>query len=272
MRGTENQSGDVLRRAKRFISGLTACVFFLSGCATVPITGRKQISFIPYADMLALSVDSYRQLLDKSTLSPDTKTVRQVRTIGGRIARAAENFLRENGMAKELKYYVWEFNLIKDDKTVNAFCMPGGKVAVYTRLAVVIAHEVAHAIANHGAERMSQMLLAQFGTAMLAEALKRKDEKTQQYLLLAFGIGTNVGIVLPYSRLHEKEADYIGLILMARAGYDPETAVTFWQRMNERSGTRPPEFLSTHPAPETRIEAIRAALPEAMRYYKPPGN
>ncbi|MBU4304949.1 MAG: M48 family metallopeptidase [Candidatus Omnitrophica bacterium] len=261
---------------------MTVCVFLLSGCATVPITGRKQISFIPSADLLALSIDNYRQLLAKSILSPDAKTVRQVRTVGGRIARAAEDFLRENGMARELGYYAWEFNLIKDDKTVNAFCMPGGKVAVYTGiliytenengLAVVIAHEVAHAIANHGAERMSQMLLAQFGTAALAEALKAKDEKTQQYLLLAFGIGTNVGIVLPYSRLHEKEADHIGLILMARAGYNPETAVAFWHRMNEHAEARPPEFLSTHPAPETRIQAIRAALPEAMRYYKPAGD
>ena len=186
--------------------------------------------------------------------------------------------MRENGMEKEIETYHWEFNLIEDDKTINAFCMPGGKIAVYTGilpvtqdengLAVVLGHEVAHALANHGGERMSQMMLAQLGATSLSVALSSQPALAKDLIMQAYGVGANVGVLLPYSRRHELEADHIGLILMARGGYDPRTAIPFWQRMNNVGGERPPEFLSTHPTPEKRIEDIQKEIPEAMKYYK----
>ena len=181
-------------------------------------------------------------------------------------------------MESEIRNYQWEFNLLEDDKMVNAWCMPGGKVAVYTGilpltrddngLAVVMGHEIAHAISKHGNERMSQGLLVQIGAGVLSEALSNNPGATSQIFMTAYGLGTSVGILLPYSRLHESEADRIGLILMAKAGYDPREAIPFWQRMNKKRGERSPEFLSTHPAPETRIRQIESEIPAAMRYYK----
>jgi len=253
--------------------------FIISGCATVPITGRRQLSFIPQSQLTALSNSNYRQLLAESKLSADKNKIDQLNTIGRRIAGAAEQFLRENGRESDIKNYLWEFTVIDDSKTVNAFAMPGGKVAAYTGilpltqdndgLAVVIGHEVAHAIANHGNERMSQMLIVQLGGMTLAQAVKEKPERTQELLFLAYGVGANIGVLLPYSREHETEADRIGLILMARAGYNPRAAVPFWERMKAKSGSgRPPEFLSTHPAPERRIEDLKKFMPEALEFYK----
>jgi predicted Zn-dependent protease len=252
----------------------------LTSCRTVPITGRRQLYLLPQSQMLAMSLQSYQQLLAESRLSDDARAVAEVREVGGRIAAAAEAFMRENGLAGDLKYYQWEFNLIDDAKTVNAFCMPGGKVAVYTGilpvtrdatgLAVVLGHEVGHAIASHGDERMSQLLLVQLGGMTLSLALKERPEQTRQLLLAAYGLGANVGVILPYSRSHESEADRIGLILMARAGYDPADAVPFWERMEQQAGgNAPPEFLSTHPATGRRIENLRKDLPEARKYYHP---
>ena len=257
-------------------------ITFLIGCSTVPITGRRQLSFIPQNQLIASSNDSYHQLLSESKISEDKEKTQMVVNVGKRIASSAEQFMRENRMEKEIQNYHWEFKLIQDDKTVNAFCMPGGKIAVYTGilpitqdesgLAVVLGHEVAHALANHGGERMSQLLLAQMGATTLSAALSQQPQRTKQLLLQVYGIGANVGVILPYSRSHELEADHIGLILMARAGYDPRTAIPFWQRMNEKAGKKPPEFLSTHPAPMKRIEDIRNELPEAMKYYKQSTN
>jgi len=166
-----------------------------------------------------------------------------------------------------------------EDKEVNAWCMPGGKVVVYSGilpvtqgeagLAVVMAHEIAHAVAEHGNERMSQGLLAQFGGMALSEALSARPEATQNLWMTAYGVGAQYGAMLPYSRLQENEADHLGLIFMAMAGYDPNEAVTLWQRMaTQKGGTAPPEFLSTHPSDAARIENIRRLIPEAMRYYK----
>jgi predicted Zn-dependent protease len=201
-----------------------------------------------------------------------------LRTVGARIARATEELMRERGLEEDLKNYKWEFNLIEDDKTVNAWCMPGGKVAFYTGIlpitrnetgiAVVMGHEIAHAIAKHGNERMSQGLLTQLGGAALSVALSTQPAATSNLFMTAYGVGAQVGFLLPYSRVHESEADRIGLILMAKAGYDPREAVPFWRRMNEKGGARPPELLSTHPAPETRIKQIEALLPEALKYYR----
>lgn len=253
--------------------------FFLFSCATVPITERKSLHILPDSEMTALSLEQYSDVLKKSKLSQDPQKVQMVRRVGGRIAQATEDFFRESRMEGEIKNYQWEFNLIEDDKVVNAWCMPGGKVAVYTGLlpvagdetglAVVMGHEIAHAIAKHGNERMSQGLLVQLGGIGLAVALGSNPGLTTNLFLAAYGAGAQVGFLLPYSRVHESEADHIGLVLMAKAGYDPRQAVPFWERMNAKGGSRPPEFLSTHPAPESRIASIRQEIPEAMKYYKP---
>jgi predicted Zn-dependent protease len=183
-----------------------------------------------------------------------------------------------NNLAYKLEGYEWEFNLI-EDSLVNAWAMPGGKVVVYTGilpicrdengLAVVMGHEIAHAIAGHGGERMSQGLLVQMGGIAINEALKNKPEETRNLFMTAYGVGATVGVMLPYSRLHENEADHLGLIFMAMAGYNPNHAVDFWGRMAQEGGAKPPEFLSTHPSDETRVKNLRDLIPEAMQYYKP---
>jgi len=256
---------------------LSALLLFV-GCATVPLTERKSLNLVPQSQMLTLSLDQYSKVIGQSKLSRDRKKVKMVRMVGKRIAGAAEDFLRRSGMEDHIDDYKWEFNLIEDNKMVNAWCMPGGKVAVYTGilpytrnergLAVVVGHEVAHAIARHGNERMSQGLLVNLGGMALSVALAEKPALTRQLSMAAFGLGASVGILLPYSRTHESEADRIGLTLMAMAGYDPREAVPFWRRMNKKGGARPPEFLSTHPAPETRIEDIKTYISEAMPYYR----
>jgi len=259
--------------------GLIGILLVLLSCATVPVTGRSSLHILPDSEVASMSFQQYSEVLKKSKLSTDAEKVQMIRRVGTRIARASEEFMREAGMETEIKNYKWEFNLIQDDKTVNAWCMPGGKVGVYTGiipvardetgLAVVMGHEVAHAIAKHGNERLSQGLLTQLGAAGLSVALSTQPGPTNDIFMAAYGVGTNVGILLPYSRIHESEADRIGLSLMARAGYDPRAAVPFWKRMNEKGGSRPPEFLSTHPAPDTRIKQIEVLIPEAMKYYRP---
>ncbi|MFW6237098.1 MAG: M48 family metallopeptidase [Desulfosudaceae bacterium] len=189
-----------------------------------------------------------------------------------------ERYFAANGLAQQLDNYRWEFHLVQDN-AANAWCMPGGKVVVYTGilpltrdetgLAVVMGHEIAHAVARHGSERMSQALVAQLGGMALSRALAEKPEATQSLWMAAYGVGTQFGLLLPYSRLHEKEADHLGLIFMAMAGYDPRAAVDFWGRMAEQgAGRKPPEFLSTHPSDQTRINQIKKLLPEAMSYYR----
>jgi predicted Zn-dependent protease len=253
-------------------------ISFLSGCAEVPITHRKGLHLVPESELLTLSFQQYNQVLKESKLSTDQKRVNMVRRVGERIAEAAEGFLRDSGREGQIKNYEWEYNLIEDDKIVNAWCMPGGKIAVYTGilpftkdetgLAVVMGHEVAHAIAGHGNERMSQALLANMGGLALSVALSSKPKQTRELSMIAFGVGATVGVLLPYSRLHESEADRMGLMFMARAGYDPRAAVPFWERMNKEGGRRPPEFLSTHPAPASRIDNLKAYIPEALPYYQ----
>jgi len=253
-------------------------IVFLAGCSTVPITGRKQLSFIPQGQLLTLSDQGYKEVLSKSQISTDAAQTRQVVEVGKNIAGAAESFMRDNGMEAEIQNYKWEFNLVQDDKTINAFCMPGGKIVVYTGilpvtqdangLATVMSHEVAHAIANHGGERMSQQLVVQAGGLGLEQLIKSKPEQAQKILMQVYGAGSQVGVLLPYSRSHESEADHIGLILMARAGYDPKTAVAFWERMNQLGGAKAPEILSTHPATSRRISDIEKEIPEAEKFYK----
>jgi predicted Zn-dependent protease len=268
------------RRGKRFLA-VAALVALLSGlsagCASVPITGRNQLDLIPDGDLNAMSFQEYDKFLKGHKLSRDESKTAVVQRVGERIARAVERYFDKKGMGDQLKGYRWEFNLV-EDKQVNAWCMPGGKVVVYTGilpvardeegLAVVMGHEISHAVAKHGAERMSQGMLVELGGSALGAALATQSQQTRDLLLQAYGAGTQVGALLPYSRLHESEADRIGLSLMARAGYDPREAVSLWERMNKLGGSRPAELLSTHPAPDSRIVNIRSYLPEALRYYK----
>ena len=246
-------------------------------CSTVPVTGRKQFTAIPTSQMLSLSNQSYDQVLQQSDLSSNSKALQDIRQVGNRVTDAVERYLRQNNNSDLIDGYEWEYNLIDND-ALNAWCMPGGKIAFYTGIlpvcqdkngiAVVMAHEISHAIAKHGNERMSQQLALQLGGMTLSEALKEKSETTVQLAMTAFGLGSQLGVILPYSRKHEKEADELGLYFMAMAGFDPRDAPEFWQRMQaEASGPRPPEFLSTHPNPEKRISHLKRIMPKAMDYY-----
>lgn len=251
----------------------------LAACTRVPITGRQQLSLIPSSELNALSFQQYSQFLSENRLSTDAAQTARVERIGRNLQGAVERYFAAQGQSEALEGYAWEFHLVEDDQ-VNAWCMPGGKVVVYTGLlpvaqdeaglAVVMGHEIAHAIANHGGERMSQGMLTQLGGMALQQALAQKSQETQQIFMTAFGLGSQIGVLLPYSRLHETEADHLGLIFMALAGYDPERAPAFWERMAGQGGAAPPEFLSTHPSDETRLRKIRELIPEAKQYYRKP--
>ena len=263
---------------RKSIVTLYSVVFFLASCSKVPLTGRSQLSLIPSSQVNSLANQQYDEVLKENKLSTNQEQTQLIKKVGKRLSTAIETYMKENGMEDEIKGFQWEFNLIQDDKTANAWCMPGGKVAFYTGImpicqdengvAVVMSHEIAHAIADHGSERMSQQLALQLGGAGLQIALQQQPQLTQQLALAAFGVGSQVGILLPYSRSHESEADEIGIYIMAMAGYDPHTAIPFWQRMDKQGGERPPEFLSTHPEPENRIKNIEKAIPKAMKLAK----
>jgi predicted Zn-dependent protease len=250
---------------------------FLFSCSTVPVTGRRQLSLIPGSTMLSMSFQEYGDFLKSNKLSADQQAAQMVKRVGNRIKSAVEQYMAERHLSDRLQGYKWEFNLV-ESKEVNAWCMPGGKVVVYTGilpvtrdetgLAVVLGHEIAHAIAEHGNERMSQGLIAQLGGLALAEALAKKPAETKQLWMTVYGAGAQYGALLPFSRVQESEADHLGLIFMAMAGYDPNAALSFWQRMAQQSGgSAPPEFLSTHPSDQSRIDQIRKELPEALQYY-----
>jgi predicted Zn-dependent protease len=256
-----------------FVLGASLVVGLLAGCATAPVTGRQQFILIPASQEIALGLKSYQEILKQSKLSQNKKTIDMVNRVGGNIARVAT---RDYPVTRD---YEWEFAVIEDDKTPNAFALPGGKVAIYTGilkytqdeagLATVVGHEVGHVLARHGAERMSQYLLAQLGAVALNVAIKDQSPATVAAINAGYGVGTTVGVLLPFSRVEESEADHIGLILMAKAGYDPRTALAFWQRMAEVGGEKPPAFMSTHPTDEKRIDQIKQWMPEAMAVYKP---
>lgn len=253
---------------------LSLLVVVLCACATVPITGRRSLSLVSNEQLISLSDDAYDEIIRDAKLSNDQQVIAQVHRVGGNIAEATEEYLEANGYSTE--GYNWEFNVIEDE-TANAFAMPGGKIAVYTGilpiaggddgLAVVMAHEVAHVLAGHANERYSQALLAQAGGTALNVAVGEDAGMSGALLQQLYGAGVQVGALLPFSRLQESEADVIGLTLMALAGYDPEAAIPFWERMNAAGGDRPPQFLATHPNPENRIAKIRENLPEAKRIY-----
>ncbi len=246
-------------------------------CEKVPITGRKQLSLIPESDMINMSLTSYTDFLTKNPAAAATDAdAKLVKKVGANIQKAVEIFFKEKALSSRLDGYKWEYNLVKDP-TVNAWCMPGGKVVVYSgllpvtqsesALACVMGHEIAHAVARHGNERMSQGLVIQAGGAALSTALSQKPQLTQDIFNQSYGITSQLGM-LKYSRTHESEADKLGLVFMALAGYNPNDAVGFWERMAKSGGNKPPEILSTHPSDETRINDIKAFLPEALKYYK----
>jgi len=248
----------------------------LSACSTVPVTGRSSLNLIPDAELASMSLTSYQEFLAKAPLSKNATAKAMVRRVGERLAVATEEYLRGIGQAET---FAWEFNVVEEADTANAWVMPGGKVVVYTGilaiaqddagLATVLGHEIAHVVAKHGNERMSQALITEMGGAALSVAMSNAPEATRNLFAASYGAGTQLGILLPFSRLHESEADRIGLTLMALAGYDPRAAIGFWGRMAEKGGPRPPQYLSTHPAPESRIVNIQAHLPEALAVYRP---
>jgi predicted Zn-dependent protease len=251
----------------RAASVLVVAILIAAACQTVPDTNRSQMILLPESTELQMGLQSYQDVLKKSKVSSDTAATEQLQRVGRRIAEATAR-----------TDYQWEFHLI-EDKQVNAFCLPGGKVAVYTGilpvtqdetgLAAVVGHEVAHAIARHGGERVSQGLLVQSGLTATQVALSRNDPATVQAVTSLLGAGATVGVVLPWSRSQESEADHLGLTYMAKAGYDPTAARDLWVRMQKAGGSRQPEYLSSHPAPATRIAQIESWLPEALKYYTP---
>jgi predicted Zn-dependent protease len=257
---------------------LCALSLLSAGCSEVAISGRKQFNFVPGSTMNSMSFKSYSEFLAEHKLSTNAEQTQMVKRVGGRIQKAVEEYCAANGIEDRLAGYEWEFNLV-EDPNVNAWCMPGGKVVVYTGilqiaqgeagLAVVMGHEIAHAFAKHGAERMSQGLLVQMGGIALSTALEDYPDQTKNLFLQSYGVGTQVGVLLRYSRVHENEADHLGLVFMAMAGYNPEEAPVFWEAMAaQKKGAQPPEFLSTHPADETRIQNLKDLVPEAMEYYR----
>lgn len=237
-----------------------------AACASVPYTHRKQFNVVSEGEEIKLGEQAYKEVLAKTPLSKNDEYQRRVRAVGVRIKAAADK-----------PEFGWEFNVL-EGKEINAFCLPGGKVAFWEAIlplcetddgiAVVMGHEVAHALAHHGAERMSQGMGANVIGEVLSVGLGNTDPAKRENVLKLYGLGAQVGVMMPFSRTHESEADRIGLILMAKAGYDPRAAVGFWERMAKSGGQKPPELLSTHPADSRRIEQIKSWLPEALKYYK----
>jgi predicted Zn-dependent protease len=255
-----------------------AVAVLAAGCSTVPITGRRQLSLVSDQEILSSSLTEYKSFMGTAKVSGNRVQSAQVVRVGRRIADATERYLRENGLEKEVSGFAWEFNLVQD-KQVNAFCMPGGKIVVYTglmalvssddELAVVLGHEVAHAVAKHANERMSQQLLASAGAQAVGYATKERSAAVQSAAAGVYGLGAQVGALLPFSRKHESEADYMGLALMSLAGYDPDCAPVFWRKMAAAGSGKTPELLSSHPSDASRVAALEKALPEIKSKYRP---
>ena len=255
-------------------------LFVLAGCAQVPITGRRQLNLVPESLITSMSLQEYQQFISQSKVSSDPQQNETVKRVGTRVAQAVEDYAKAHGEQGRLAGFKWEFTVVQDPQ-INAFAMPGGKVVVYTDimpvarndvgLAAVLGHEIAHVFAEHGGERMSQSLLVEMGGIGLDVALKQQPEQTRSLFNSAYGLGSQVGVLLPFSRVQESEADHLGLVFMALAGYDPHEAVAFWERMAAASKgqAKPPQFLSTHPADAARIKNLENLIPEAMQYYKP---
>ena len=253
------------------------CVIMLSellfsGCGAVPLTGRRQVLLVSDQEIFQAGLVQYNEYLAGATLSSDKTSTSIVKNVGTKLAVATESYLHANGYESEISNFAWEFNLVKDTQ-VNAFCMPGGKIVVYeglltvakteAELAVVLGHEIAHAVAKHSNERMSQQILAEYGMAILSGALSKKSAAVQETATTVFGLGAQLGMMLPYSRKHEYEADYMGIVFMEIAGYDSAAAVEFWQKMASLGGSSVPEFLSTHPSDAKRIANLQKNMEQA---------
>ncbi len=258
------------------ILSILILALLIAACSQNPFTGKKTLALVPNSQIFPMAFQQYNQFLSENKVVTNTPEANKVKSIGQKIAVASERYLNAIGYAGYLKDYKWEYNLV-DDPAVNAWCMPGGKIVVYSgllpvtqtdaALAAVMGHEVAHALANHGQQRMSASQLQMLG-AVAGNVAFAKDPKKQQIFNDAYGIGSNVGVMLPFSRSHESEADRIGLTLMAIAGYDPVEAGNLWIRMSQQGGQKPPEFLSTHPSDQTRINNIKKWIPEAKAEAK----
>ena len=260
---------------------MLAVTFLLAGCALNKVTGRKQLNLVSESEMQLLAVDQYKSFLSEhNVLSPSSSpSAAMVTRVGTRIANAVTAYYYKQGMETVLEGYAWEFSTIDEKDVINAWAMPGGKVAVYTglltvtqnetALAIVMGHEIAHAVAKHGNERMSQAMVQQLGGIALQVALAQQPQQTQELFLMSYGIGSTVGAMLPWSRQQETEADQYGLIFAAMAGYDPREAIPFWERMSAAGGESPPEFLSTHPSDNTRMRKLKQFMPEALTFYRP---
>lgn len=255
-------------------------VILIHSCSSVPLTGRRQLNIIPNSELHAMSFDMYNQIKDTARVIRGTPDAIMVERCGKRIQAAVEKYMAEQNKSELLDGFEWEYILIEDD-LVNAWCMPGGKVAFYTGilpftrdetgLAVVMGHEIAHAVARHGNERMSQGMVTQLGAVGLAVALRDKRQETQALFMGAYGVGAQLGGMLPFSRRHESEADEMGLYFMAMAGYNPQEAPLFWERMQQAGGGGAPEFLSTHPSHNTRVRQLQENMPRALGYFQQSG-
>ena len=264
-------------RTKVLLCALVIAELLFTGCGSVPLTERRQVLLVSDKEVFEAGLTQYNEYIAEAQLSSDAKATAMVKSVGKRLSEATERYLKANGFESELANLQWEFNLVKNNE-VNAFCMPGGKIVVYEgllklcssddELAVVVGHEVAHAVAKHSNERISQQLLAEYGAQIVGQALSKKSESIQKIGNTVYGLGAQYGVTLPFSRKHESEADYMGLIFMTIAGYNPSTAITFWKKMSASGGAAVPEFMSTHPSDATRINDIKKYLPELEKYKK----
>ena len=263
------------------ILSLAIVVAALTACSTVSMTGRKQLNLVSESEILSASLSEYQSYMKSAKVSTDANATAIVKNVAQRIAAAAEAYLTATGQTADLQNYAWEFNLTQDDN-LNAFCMPGGKIVVYSGMlgligngadrdderAAVIGHEVGHAIAKHGQERASQQMLQQMGGSVLGAVIGGASTQTQQIIATAYGMGTQYGALLPFSRKHELEADYIGIVLATIAGYDAEAAITLWQKMEAASGgSNPAPFMSTHPSSSKRISELQKSIPKVKAEY-----
>jgi predicted Zn-dependent protease len=259
---------------------IAAFSLLLAACSRNSITGRNQLAILPESELRSMATTEYQQFLSQNKVvsASANKDAEMVRRVGQRLVAAINSYYSSKGLTEELAGYQWEYNLV-DSKEVNAWCMPGGKIVVYTgllpvtqneaALAVVLGHEITHAVAHHGNERMSQQMVAQ-GIGVVGGVLTSGNQQVANIFNNVYGPGAQVGVLLPNSRKQELESDRYGLIFTAMAGYNPQEAIPLWERMKSMSeGSRPPEFLSTHPAEDTRIAKLRELMPEALKYYKP---
>lgn len=260
---------------------LSVVLFLFVGCHKNAITGRNQLSLVSENEAQAMALAQYSKFLstNKVLLPSSNSNAEMVKRCGTRLITAITQYYNQNKLSSELAGYNWEVNLVEDEN-INAWCMPGGKIVVYTgilkvtqnetALGIVMGHEIAHALTRHGSERMSQGLLQQLGGVALSVAVQSKPQETQSLFMTAYGIGSNFGLILPFGRKQELEADRYGLMFAALAGYDPRESIPFWQRMSRVGGSKPPEFLSTHPSDERRIAGLQSIMDETIaKYYKP---